>query len=130
MNSATIPIFIIEDADVSVYASVKSAEIDLEPIDVKTGGFVAYDAEGRLLQLKTNGWRVTISLAEERPTHAHELEVTLRNFLESTNDPIAHDSACDLDCLVNTCRRFISTTPRASDILKAAWVKMLSIFPK
>ena len=126
MSSAVPPIFVIEGEDVIVYASV---EVDLEPIDVKAGGLVAYDAEGRLLRLEANRWEVTVSVAEEKPTHAVELEFTLRKFLKATDDPLADDPACDLKCLVNACRKFI-TSPDLSDLLKKALHKIGNIFRK
>ena len=42
MCSAVPPIFVIDEDDVIVYAST---EVNLEPLDVKAGGLVAYDAE-------------------------------------------------------------------------------------
>ena len=96
MIGPVTPIVVIEDIDVSIYASVEDAQIDIEPIDVKTGGLVAYDAEGRLLRLETNGFSVTISLAEDESRHAVELENALRNFLKALNEPIGDDPKCDL----------------------------------
>jgi hypothetical protein len=81
---------------------------------------VGYDAEGRLLRLETNGWRVAASLAEDEPTHALELEAALRKFLRATGESVADDPASDLNCLVNACRKFIAS-PRLSDLLKGIW---------
>ncbi len=126
MSSAVPPIFVIDEEDVIVYESV---EVNLEPIDVKAGGLVAYDAEGRLLRLETDGWGVTVSLAEEKPTHALELEFALRKFLKSTHESVADDPACDLNCLVNACRKFI-TSPRLSDLLKEILHSIANVFCK
>jgi hypothetical protein len=103
--------------------------VDLEPIDVKAGGLVAYDAEGRLLRLEINRGEVTVSVAEEKPTHAIELEFALRKFLKATDEPLADDPACDLNYLVSACRKFI-TSPRLSDLLKAALHKIGNMFRK
>ncbi|CAN5761070.1 hypothetical protein BH20ACI3_BH20ACI3_25130 [soil metagenome] len=126
MSSAVPPIFVIDDDDVIVYESV---EVDLEPLDVKAGGLVAYDAEGRLLRLETNRGEVTVSVAEEKPTHAAELEFSLRKFLKASDEPLADDPACDLKCLVNVCRKFI-TSPDLSDLLKKASHKIGNMFRK
>ena len=126
MSSAVPPVFVIEGEDVIVYGSV---EVDLEPLDVKAGGLVAYDAEGRLLRLETDRGRVIVSVAEENPTHALELEFALRRFLKATDDPLADDPACDLNCLVNACRKFI-TSPLLSDLLKEALHKIGNRFRK
>ncbi len=126
MSSAVPPIFVIDGDDVIVYESI---EVDLEPLDVMGGGLVAYDAEGRLLRLETNRGEVTVSLAEEKPTHAVELEFTLRRFLKATGEPLADDPECDLKCLVNTCRKFI-TSPYLDDLLKEAWHKIGNLFRK
>lgn len=126
MSRAVPPIFVIDDDDVIVYESV---EVDLEPLDVTGGGLVAYDSEGRLLRLETNRGEVTVSVAEANPTHAVELEFTLRKFLRATDDPLADDPTCDLNCLVNACRKFI-TSPDLSDLLKNASRKIGNMFRK
>jgi hypothetical protein len=104
MGYIAAPIFIVEDEDILTFASVRDAQLDLEPIDVKLGDFVAYDSEGRLLRVQTNGRSVTISSAENEPTHPAQLETALRRFLKALNAPQAEDPMCDLSCLVNACR--------------------------
>ena len=103
MSHIAAPIFIVEDEDILTFASVRDAQLDLEPTDVRLAGFVAYDSEGRLLQVQTNGWSVTISSAENEPTHAAQLENALRRFLKAVNAPRAEDQTCDLPCLVEIC---------------------------
>lgn len=128
MNNPVLPIFVIdEDLDVSVSASVEDAELDLEAIDVKAGGLVAYDAEGRQLRLEAKGSQVTISLAEDKPNHATELEAALRNFLRASHDPAGDDPTCDLKCLVNACGKFASS-PQIGKLLEVAWRKTVNTF--
>lgn len=105
MSLIAAPIFIVEDEDILTFASVRDAQMDLEPIDVKLGGFVAYDSEGRLLQIETDGRSVTISSVEDEPSHQNELEHALRRFLTASNAPQGEDPLCDLPCLVNACRK-------------------------
>ncbi len=45
------PVIINENGDVSIYRSPEEAALGLEPIDVRHGEYVAYDSEGRILQL-------------------------------------------------------------------------------
>ena len=126
MSIAVPPIFVVDEDDVIVYESL---EVDLEPLDVKAGGLVAYDAEGRFLRLEVNRGAVTVSVAEEKPTHARELESTLRKFLKASGEPLADDSTCDLECLVNACRKYI-ISPDLGDLLNQASRKIRNIFRK
>ena len=107
MTDVAPPIFIIGDTDVIMFASVRQAERDLEPIDVRSGGFVAYDSLGRLLRLEASRWRVTITLAESEPSHVSELENALRAYLKALNDPVGEDAKCELPFLVDACRKFM-----------------------
>lgn len=44
------PISIVEmNGDVATYGSIEAAEMDMEPIDVERGEYVATDADGRRL---------------------------------------------------------------------------------
>ena len=126
MDAPVAPIFVIDEDDVIVY---ESAEVDLEPLDVKAGGLVAYDAEGRLLRLETNRGKVSVSVAEEKPTHAPELKFALRNFLRASDEPLADDPACDLNRLVSASRKFI-TGSSLSDFIKTASHKIGNMFRK
>lgn len=128
MNNLKLPVFVIEGGDVSVYTSVKDAEIDIEPIDVKTGGLTAYDAEGRLLELETNHWRVSIALAENEPGHADELEAALREFLVAVNDPKAAEPECDLPCLVEACAALAKNTKNIKQLSTDIWGKLAGFF--
>jgi hypothetical protein len=128
MADAIAPIFLVDDPDVFVYTSLSDAEADIEPLDVQPEGFRTYDSEGKLIRLEVKGSRVLASLAEDQPTHAGDLEIALRNFLEANNDPIAKNPTCDLKCLVNSCRRFIPLTPTVSGAIRAAWYKIIRLF--
>jgi hypothetical protein len=46
-----LPIILVEHGDILIFRSVEDAELALEPIDVRNGEYVAYDAEGRTLVL-------------------------------------------------------------------------------
>lgn len=47
-----LPIIISEHGDVSVFNTIEAAEQYLEAIDVKNNEYIAYDANGKLLNLK------------------------------------------------------------------------------
>lgn len=126
MEKPTPPIFVIEDRDVGVYESVQEVQLHLEPVFIAEN--VAYDAQGRLLRLETDGRRVTVSLAEHEPTHASELEGAIREFLKWMKEPMADDPTCDLPCLVEACRKFIYKPLSAKEALMGAWKKLIHLF--
>jgi hypothetical protein len=91
MVKMTPPIVVIEGQDASVHDSVADAERQLEAVDVRSGGFTAYDADGRLLRLETawatrpaffgllgaNTEVVRIKAAEAEPRHQDDLRAAL-----------------------------------------------------
>lgn len=93
-RSVQYPIFIWDRADLSVFRDLHSAEIFVEPYDVRGGYFTGYDASGRALCLQIVTWypkflwifhlrgeRVAISVAEDAPSHRDELAGILRHYL-------------------------------------------------
>lgn len=104
MNNITSPIFLVEDEDIMIFANPRQAELDLEPIDVRLGGFVMYDSVGRLLKIETLNWKGNrVTAIEEQPTHQKDLEGALRRFLKASKVPEGEDARCDLPCLVQAC---------------------------
>ena len=113
MNISKFPIFIVDagGGDLSPYGSVADAELDLEAIDARNGCYVGYDAEGRFLRLEAAAekasitwmeWflaprrstqrlraedKISITLAEEEPTHTSELSKALITFLTRVGRP-------------------------------------------
>jgi hypothetical protein len=53
MTEPTFPIFLFDGFDLSVAASLKGLQADLEPIDAQSGLFHTYDSEGRHVSLGT-----------------------------------------------------------------------------
>jgi hypothetical protein len=100
------PIFIYEPVDLSVYRELETAELDLEPIDVKSNIYYVYDAEGRALKLIADKDRVRIELAEENPNHARELELAIRDFLKAIDDKMGENQEAGLNELVEYCEKF------------------------
>lgn len=94
-------------SDISVYASIEDAQLQLEPVDVLNDEYIGYDAEGKLLRIEVENNRVVISLAEENPSHAQELEDAIRTHLKEIDEPIMIDQTCDLSCLVKICLKYI-----------------------
>ncbi len=93
LQGPTAPLLVWESGDLSVFDSVEHAENWFEAIDVADGIFKAFDATGRLLQLKVRSEkerclffsirreRVAVSLAEVTPTHREELTKRLTDVL-------------------------------------------------
>ena len=112
-TSYRTPIFIAEDLDVSLYASLNEAERALEGIDVDDGIYVGFDAEGRELRLEARGVRrgrffvdigtVHISVGEQTPMHCAELRKVLRDHLVAMGRVI--DREAGLETLVEECKR-------------------------
>lgn len=125
------PIFVVEGLDnVNVFDTVEDAQRFLEPWWVKQKEGAVYDAEGRLLRLDTDKIRVTISIEEEEPMHANELENILRSYLKAGGEPIGNDVSCNLPCLVEFCRKFISIPLSPKEIIFNAFFKIVSKFRK
>lgn len=108
------PIFIDNNGDITVFASVQDAENWVEPIDVRNNEYEAFDSEGRLLFLtvqKQEGFLsssreyVQITEAETDPAHAGELRDRLQIFLKATGESDVGPSA-SLSQLVNAACRF------------------------
>jgi hypothetical protein len=106
MTEASLPIFIVDDLDVSSYKSLEEALSCLEPIDIQNNAYIMYDAEGRVVQLATDGKRITATI-EDEPSHAVQLEASLRKFLRIMGDTLADDISCNLSCLAHTCLKYI-----------------------
>jgi hypothetical protein len=88
------PILVDNCGDVMFFRSLEGAQSYLEPIDVKNGEHVAYDREGRLLELgvervPSRSWlgrptwreRVVVDCAERDPAHVGELRQALTRYL-------------------------------------------------
>ena len=105
MGRATPPFFLVDGLDVGVFASLRDVELFLEPAYLHET--VVYDAKGRLIRPESNGNRINASLLEDESEHARELETALRDFLIAIREPVGGDPTCNLDCLVEACRKFI-----------------------
>ncbi|MBC3862029.1 hypothetical protein H8K32_07975 [Undibacterium jejuense] len=79
-----MPLIIDENGDVSIYWSLKDAEQSIEAIDIQHNEYAGYDATGRLLSFSVKDFRtIQICVAENMPSHVHELIVALRRFIEA-----------------------------------------------
>jgi hypothetical protein len=95
------PILLYADGSFDFFKSVAEAERYAEPIDVQNHEYVAYDSEGRRLELRVEeetvtGWlglgktvreHVRIVPAEDTATHADELKNLLQDFLPKLGGP-------------------------------------------
>jgi hypothetical protein len=73
--------------DVSIYQSVRELTLHVEPVDVENGEYFAFDAEGRLMVLETDGRTVTVRAAEPETIHRDDLVKLLRQSLISVDFP-------------------------------------------
>jgi len=100
------PIFVCENGDVAIFASVADAQMSLEQTDVENNIYVAYDSEGRLLRLFPTSPRITIKRAEEEPTHAEELHSILFEFLLHVGEPASDLKQASLQEIVNRALKY------------------------
>jgi len=108
----TCPIVVAEGVDVSILSSVEEAEEYLEGMVASGGSCVAFDAEGRALNLEIArvqddpraqvGRNARIGLAEATPTHAEELCRLLRDYLQACGERVGPEAT--LRDLIRRCR--------------------------
>ncbi len=97
------PIFVYETNNLDVFESVSAAERYVEPPDVLSGVFSAYDSEGRLLKLavSADGRRVVVQPGESIPQHVQELVTIITAFLAAVGVPSEWLGSASLPELVN-----------------------------
>ncbi|HEX9049461.1 MAG TPA: hypothetical protein VF841_02910 [Anaeromyxobacter sp.] len=113
----TPPIFVLAD-ELLVFDTVTAAESFLEPVDVEPGER-GFDSEGRALLVRVVGEvakgrfsvnqsraRVEIVLAEEAPTHAHELHDVLVRWLTAVEGAAPSDALAELVARAHTLGRY------------------------
>jgi hypothetical protein len=100
------PIIVDNRGDTMIFASIKDAEMYLESIDAENNEYVAYDCEGRLLQIVPDHPHVLIREAEHQPTNADELHAILFNLLMYTEEPANWLREASLQELVERALRY------------------------
>jgi len=111
-----LPIIIDENGDISVYSSREEAQVNLEPVDVLNNEYLAYDADGHLLQLvviKKKGIlfsreMVEINYPDISVDHADELVEKLKNYLEKTGNIVNEGSELNLSQLVTKVEKYLA----------------------
>lgn len=80
----TPPIFVTDrnGVDVAVFYSIAEAEGFMEPVDVKAGEFVVFDAKGRHLDIAIDRGRTIVTVSNEIERRA-ELVARINDFLEA-----------------------------------------------
>lgn len=109
MQAPVPPIVAIEGRDIMLYASVDSACLDLEAVDVRDDVYEAFDSHGKPLILATEGDVVTISADPERLPEPDKLASALRRYVESVGAErigIGDPERAPLSELVSTLTRF------------------------
>lgn len=95
------PIVVVSGRNLDVFRSAEDAERYLESPDVMSGGYGAYDSEGRLLKLEVpnpGNWSgrvvdvnpVKISAGEAEPGHSQELRSAIIDYLIALQIPREH----------------------------------------
>ena len=122
-----LPVIVVDKkgVDIGIYKEIKDVEQHLEAIHVKNDEYIAYDAEGRLLKLETDGRYIKVLATEEDPMHAAELEASLREYLIAVKDPLAKELTCDLPCLVNLATKYASVYSSLREIVNNLWHKLI-----
>ena len=76
---AAIKLIVAADEPALFYSSVDAAAIDLEWIDVENGVYpIAYDPDGNIYRLRTEGQRVVIERDTKSPPDPQGLNALLR----------------------------------------------------
>jgi hypothetical protein len=134
-NAIRPPIFVYAD-DLYIFDSVEEAESYLEPVDVEPGE-VAYDAEGRLLQvvvrgkvrrsglgIDQRGAHVELVPVEDEPRHAEELRQALVAWVRRA-EPGADVTEASTEELVERARlRKARQSARTKRFLRTALVAL------
>lgn len=112
-----LPIVVVDSTgDIELLHTLEEAGVFLEWHDVEAGEYVAYDAEGRLVELSVHRGKrpvlwglldlsikppvVIVTGAEEQPTHRAELVKALVSFLEACRQPLTSDESQHLEHLL------------------------------
>lgn len=120
MSILKLPLIIAEGLDVQFYNRISDAELKIEPIDAKQNVYRGYDAQGRLLKIETDGFKVKIDLWEEEATHIVELTNLLIEFLNEAGELEKNkEGDYDLCVLIEKCKKFIYVPPKGLwDVIK------------
>ena len=113
MKKTNLPIFITEDYDLGIYASIEDAKIYLESIDVANGIYIGYDSLGNLLSLSVSDNeklndddKIIITLSKPLKNCEKKLEKIIRDFLDYMNNPVGKDLNYSLADLTQYCLKF------------------------
>jgi len=99
------PIFVYEPDDLDVFESLDSAQLKVEPIDVKDNAFLYFDSEGTILEASVvrdhRGIELTV-IHESNPTEFNQPALTriLKDFLIALDYPSDQLDAMPLPELV------------------------------
>ena len=101
MPAATIKLIVAADEPVLFFSSIAAAESYLEWIDVEDGVYpIAYDPDGNVYRLKTEGQQVVIEHDTKSPPDPSGLNVLLRKVTKVTSNDNAF--------LLSLCGKYIA----------------------
>lgn len=107
-QSPVLPLFIVDkqSGDMTVYTSLLDLKTHLEPLDVRSGAFVGWDASGRLLRIEMTSSDVEVRLAELSPQHQMDLESAIKAFLVAVGAGSGSPQEASLPTLVARAEAF------------------------
>jgi hypothetical protein len=95
------PIVVFEGLDASFFRTKEAVEEHFEAPLPGNDGYVAFDSEGRKLELASRGAGTALSAKEADPSGAGELVDLLRDWLPLAGEPLADLQPLSLDELVS-----------------------------
>ena len=95
-----LPIIIDEHGDISVFMSIAEASDYIEPIDVRNNEYLAYDSEGRCLELSIESEIIKgifnrsinqekVQITASSVTDSCNLSIKIRLFLEAIGNSVS-----------------------------------------
>lgn len=111
----------------AVYPSVDA----IEPPDFEADQWVAFDALGRELDYSVNDTMidVTLTVSDDDPSHAVDLELLMRRHLRQSDDARARDASLSLQQLVEASYVPYSTATNILGFVAPALVALVLVGP-
>jgi hypothetical protein len=121
-----LPIILDEHGDSEIYPSYEEAIMAIEAIDVRNNEYCGYDAGGRKLVLSVDDAdRITMSLAEQEPSHQQELRQVLIKHLSALKHSPDQLEDKSIEELLQLAPKYQYTQQQSVFSSLAAWFKGL-----
>ncbi len=107
MTPPKYPVFMFDGLDLIVISCPEDLPVYVERVEYISGDEEVFDSTGRRVILGGRGSRISADADPNESLHIQEFAEKLRAFLRAVNDPIGDDLDCDLDRLMNACRKHV-----------------------